>query len=214
MCIRDRYFHHQKLDRIIDKAREFELPIIIYTEGGGGRPGDVDVKTQVAGLHVPTFANWASLSGRSIKIAINNGFCFAGNAALFGSSDFRIATKNSWVGMAGPAMIEGGGLGKFAPEEIGPIQNHKPNGVVDVVVEDEAEATKLAKKLLSYFQGSEKAFEFNDQKMLRNALPDDRRYTYEIREILKLIADKESLIEIKKDYGLSLIHISEPTRPC
>ena len=199
------YFHHQKLDRIIDKAREFELPIIIYTEGGGGRPGDVDVKTQVAGLHVPTFANWASLSGRSIKIAINNGFCFAGNAALFGSSDFRIATKNSWVGMAGPAMIEGGGLGKFAPEEIGPIQNHKPNGVVDVVVEDEAEATKLAKKLLSYFQGSEKAFEFNDQKMLRNALPDDRRYTYEIREILKLIADKESLIEIKKDYGSAIV---------
>ena len=199
------YFHHQKLDRIIDKAREFELPIIIFTEGGGGRPGDVDVKTQVAGLHVPTFANWASLSGGSIKIAINNGFCFAGNAALFGSSDFRIATKNSWVGMAGPAMIEGGGLGKFAPEEIGPIQNHKPNGVVDVVVEDEAEATKLAKKLLSYFQGSEKAFEFNDQKMLRNALPDDRRYTYEIREILKLIADKESFIEIKEDYGRAIV---------
>ena len=139
------YFHHQKLDRIIAKAREFELPIIIYTDGGGGRPGDVDVKTQVAGLHVPTFANWASLSGRSIKIAINNGFCFAGNAALFGSSDLRIATKNSWVGMAGPAMIEGGKLGKFAPEEIGPIQNHKPNGVVDIDVEDEAEATKLAK---------------------------------------------------------------------
>ena len=96
--------------------------------------------------------------------------------------------------MAGPAMIEGGGLGKFAPEEIGPIQNHKPNGVVDVVVEDEAEATKLAKKLLSYFQGSEKAFELNDQKMLRNALPDDRRYTYEIREIFKFIAVKESFI--------------------
>ena len=108
--------------------------------------------------------------------------------------------------MAGPAMIEGGGLGKFAPEEIGPIQNHRPNGVVDVVVEDEAEATKLAKKLLSYFQGSEKAFEFNDQKMLRNALPDDRRYTYEIREILKLIADKESLIEIKKDYGRAIVN--------
>ena len=199
------YFHHQKLDRIIEKAKKFDLPVIIFTEGGGGRPGDVDVITQVAGLHVPSFANWASLSGDSVKIAVNNGYCFAGNAALFGSSDFKIATKNSWIGMAGPAMIEGGGLGKFLPEEIGPIEVHKTNGVVDVVVDNEKEATLCAKKLLSYFQGRKTNYEENDQENLKKILPDDRRYSYEVREILKTIADKDSFFEVKKDYGKSVL---------
>jgi len=192
------YFHHQKLDRIIDKAKKFDLPVIIFTEGGGGRPGDVDVVTQVAGLHVPSFASWASLSGKSLKIAVNNGYCFAGNAALFGSSDFKIATKNSWIGMAGPAMIEGGGLGKFMPEEIGPIEVHKTNGVVDVVVDDEKEATFCAKKLLSYFQGRKTNYKENDQERLKKILPDDRRYSYEVREIIETIADKDSFFEVKK----------------
>ena len=114
-------FHHMKLDRICDQAKKFELPIIIFTEGGGGRPGDTDVLIQIAGLHIPSFSSWAQLSGTSLKIAVNNGYCFAGNAALFGCSDFRIATKTSWIGMAGPAMIEGAGLGVFEPTDIVPF---------------------------------------------------------------------------------------------
>ena len=199
------YFHHMKLDRICEKAKKYKLPIVIFTEGGGGRPGDTDINTSIAGLHVPTFALWGSLTGRCLRIAINNGFCFAGNAALFGCADIRIATKNSWIGMAGPAMIEGGGLGKFLPEEIGPIEVHKTNGVVDVVVSDEKEATFCAKKLLSYFQGRKIDYKENNQESLRKIMPDDRRYSYEVREVLEIIADKESFFEVKKDYGKSIL---------
>ena len=198
-------FHHQKLDRICDKAKEFKLPIIIFTEGGGGRPGDVDVLTQIAGLHVPSFANWASLENQCLRIGITNGYCFAGNAALFGASDIRIATKNSNIGMAGPAMIEGGGLGKFSPKDIGNVADHLKNGVVDIEAKDEAEATELAKKILSYFQGSVDVFECADQESLKTILPDDRRYSYEIRDIIKTIADIDSFIELKKAYGKSLL---------
>ena len=116
------FFHHQKLDRICEKAEEFSLPVVIFTEGGGGRPGDTDVTTQIAGLHIPSFSTWARLTGKCLKIAVNNGYCFAGNAVLFGCSDFMIATKQSWIGMAGPAMIEGGGLGVYDPKEIGPAE--------------------------------------------------------------------------------------------
>ena len=147
------YFHHMKLDRICEKAKKYKLPIVIFTEGGGGRPGDTDITTSIAGLHVPTFALWGGLTGRCLRIAINNGFCFAGNAALFGCADIRIATKNSWIGMAGPAMIEGGGLGSYSPKEIGPSEVNEKNGVIDLVAKDEAEATDFAKKILSYFQG-------------------------------------------------------------
>lgn len=199
------FFHHQKLDRITDKAKEYQLPIIIFTEGGGGRPGDVDVATQIAGLHIPSFANWASLSGRCLRIAVNNGYCFAGNAALFGCSDFRIATKDSWIGMAGPAMIEGGGLGKYDPKDIGPVKDHELNGVVDIVAKDETEATRLARKLLSYFQASLTDYSSINQDGLRAIMPQDRRYTYEVRDIIKIISDTDTFIETKEKYGKSIV---------
>jgi acetyl-CoA carboxylase carboxyltransferase component len=197
-------FHHLKLDRICDQAKEFELPIVIFTEGGGGRPGDTDVLIQMAGLHIPSFSTWAQLTGSSLKIAVNNGYCFAGNAALFGCSDFRIATKTSWIGMAGPAMIEGGGLGVFEPTDIGPVSVHEQNGVVDYIADNEEEATLIAKKLLSYFQGSVSEFSVCDQEILRNIMPEDRRYTYEVRDIINTIADEGSFLELKKNYGQSI----------
>ena len=147
------FYHHKKLDRICELARELRLPVVMYTEGGGGRPGDTDVTTNFAGLDVNSFYTWAALSGVVPRIAVNNGYCFAGNAALFGCADFTIATRSSWIGMAGPAMIEGGGLGKFQPTEIGPIEVQEKNGVVDIVADDEADATRIARQLLSYFQG-------------------------------------------------------------
>ena len=198
-------FHHLKLDRICDQAKKFELPIIIFTEGGGGRPGDTDVLTQIAGLHIPSFSSWAQLTGSSLKIAVNNGYCFAGNAALFGCSDFRIATKTSWIGMAGPAMIEGGGLGVFVPTDIGPMSVHEKNGVVDYVATNEEEATLIAKKLLSYFQGSIEDFAVGDQEILQNIMPEDRRYTYEIRDIINTVSDQDSFLELRKKYGASIV---------
>ena len=198
-------FHHMKLDRICDQAKKFELPIIIFTEGGGGRPGDTDVLIQIAGLHIPSFSTWAQLSGTSLKIAVNNGYCFAGNAALFGCSDFRIATKTSWIGMAGPAMIEGGGLGVFEPTDIGPVSVHEQNGVVDYVAENEEEATEIAKQILSYFQGPVSKFSINDQEILRNIMPEDRRYTYEVRDIIKTVADIDSFLELKRNFGQSIV---------
>ncbi|MCP4667698.1 MAG: biotin carboxylase, partial [Deltaproteobacteria bacterium] len=127
------FYHHKKLDRIFELAEHLELPVVMYTEGGGGRPGDTDVTTHIAGLNITSFYTWARLSGLAPRIAVNNGFCFAGNAVLFGCADMTIATRNSWIGMAGPAMIEGGGLGDFKPTEIGPIDVQEKNGVVDIV---------------------------------------------------------------------------------
>ena len=199
------YFHHMKLDRICEKAKKYKLPIVIFTEGGGGRPGDTDITTSIAGLHVPTFALWGGLTGRCLRIAINNGFCFAGNAALFGCADIRIATKNSWIGMAGPAMIEGGGLGSYSPKEIGPSEVNEKNGVIDLVAKDEAEATDFAKKILSYFQGDLVDWKVEDQAQLKDIMPKNRKWSYPIRNIINIISDKDTFIELKQMYGKSIV---------
>jgi acetyl-CoA carboxylase carboxyltransferase component len=199
------YFHHKKLDRILKLAAEQGLPVVMYTEGGGGRPGDTDVEVQIAGLNLMTFSAWAGLSGKVPRIAVNNGYCFAGNAALFGCADIRIATRQSWIGMAGPAMIEGGGLGSFAPKDIGPIELQLNNGVVDIVADDEAAATLLAKQLLACFQGDVTEWQSADPSQLLSLLPEDRRYTYNVRRIIETLVDKDSFIELQRSYGAGII---------
>jgi acetyl-CoA carboxylase carboxyltransferase component len=199
------FFHHKKLDRICELAQELKLPLVMYTEGGGGRPGDTDVTTQVAGLDIRSFSTWAGLSGKVPRIAVNNGYCFAGNAALFGCADFTIATRKSWIGMAGPAMIEGGGLGKFEPTDIGPIEVQEKNGVVHIVAEDEAHATGMARQLLSYFQGPVADWTVSSQESLRDVVPLDRRWAYPVRRVIETIADVGSFMELQRIYGRSII---------
>ena len=199
------YFHHHKLDRILEVAAQWSLPVVMYTEGGGGRPGDTDVQVSMAGLNVESFKAWASLNRVVPRIAVNNGYCFAGNAALFGCADIRIATKSSSIGMAGPAMIEGGGLGSFKAVEIGPIEVQSCNGVVDLVADNEAHATQLAQKALSYFQGLSASWSSKSQSQLRDAIPQERRQAYKVRDVLDIVVDNDSLFELQVDYADALI---------
>jgi acetyl-CoA carboxylase carboxyltransferase component len=199
------YFHHRKIDRLLGLAAEGDLPIVMYTEGGGGRPGDTDVLVSMAGLNVPTFHRWAALAGKVPRIAVNHGYCFAGNAALFGAADLRIATEASCIGMAGPAMIEGGGLGSWKPQDIGPVSVHRKNGVVDIVVADEAEATAMAKRVLACVQGPLSDWQSYDQTELPALMPTNRRYAFDTRKILHHLFDIGSLIETRPDMGRAIV---------
>lgn len=199
------FYHHQKLDRILEVAGKRKLPVIMYTEGGGGRPGDTDVTVVNSGLQCASFGTWAGLSGIVPRVSVANGYNFAGNAALFGAGDITIATKSSWVGMAGPAMIEGGGLGNFKPTEIGPIEVQSENGVVDIVADDEAHAAVLAKQVVGYFQSSSSTWQSPNAERLRTVLPEDRRMTYSVREVIQHLADKDSFLELKASYGGAIV---------
>src|SRR5207248_1479254 len=157
--------NHRKKDRLFELAARWRLPVVFFTEGGGGRPGDTD-GAGVAGLDCWAFNYWGRLSGLVPLVGVNSGRCFAGNAALLGCCDVVIATANSSIGMGGPAMIEGGGLGVFHPDQVGPMHVQVPSGVVDVAVADEAEAVRVAKQYLGYFQGPVGAWECADQRLL------------------------------------------------
>ncbi len=203
------FFHHQKLDRILAVAKEQSLPVIMFTEGGGGRPSDTDVTTVNSGLQCTSFGAWAGLSGCVPRIAVANGYNFAGNAALFGAADITIATQSSWIGMAGPAMIEGGGLGSFKPTDIGPIDVQSSNGTVDIVAENEEHAASLALKVLSYFQAApiqtSGTVQANDQGELQCALPENRRQTYAVRAIIDCLCDLNSVTELRPEFGKSIV---------
>jgi acetyl-CoA carboxylase carboxyltransferase component len=196
--------NHQKKDRMLHIAEKWRLPIVFFTEGGGGRPGDTDAQS-AGGLNTTTFWMFAKMSGLVPLVGINSGRCFAGNAALLGCCDVIIATENSSIGMGGPAMIEGGGLGVFHPDEVGPVSVQAPNGVIDVVVKDEEEAVATAKKYLGYFQGTWPTWDCADQRLLRRAIPENRLRVYDVRSVIDTLADTGSVLEIRKQFGPGMI---------
>ena len=196
--------NHYKQDRMFELAQRFKLPLVLYGEGGGGRPGEDYIGPRVA-VDTHTFTTFSQLSGLVPLVAVVNGRCFAGNTALVACSDVIIATEGSTLGMGGPAMIEGGGLGIYTPEEVGPMSTQVPNGVVDILVRDEDEATDVAKKYLSYFQGAIAAWDTPDQRLLRHAVPENRLRLYNMRDIVHTIADKGSVLEIREKFGVGII---------
>lgn len=195
--------NHQKTDRLLGLALKHGLPVVLFAEGGGGRPGDTDLPI-VAGLHVPTFASFARLNGQVPVVGIAAGRCFAGNAALLGCCDVIIATRDSNIGMGGPAMVEGGGLGTFRPEQIGPAGVQHGNGVIDVLVADEAEAVAVARRYLSYFQGPLAGAVAPDPLLLRDVVPENRLRVYDSRAALRGIVDQDSLLELRTGFGVGI----------
>ena len=193
---------------LIERQR---LPTVFFAEGGGGRPGDTDAPG-VSGLDVMAFHLWGRLSGVAPRVGVTNGRCFAGNAAILGCCDLVIATEGSNIGMGGPAMIEGGGLGVVAPEEIGPLDVQVANGVVDVAVADEAEAVAVAKQFLSYFGPRRTGWTCDDQSLLRSIVPEQRTRIYDIREVITGLADLDSVLELRPRLRAGNDHVTDPRR--
>jgi acetyl-CoA carboxylase carboxyltransferase component len=196
--------NHLKKDRLFDVAERRRLPVVLFAEGGGGRPGDVDMPI-VAGLDCRAFALFAGLSGLVPLVGIASGYCFAGNAALLGCCDVVIATEDSSIGMGGPAMIEGGGLGVHDPGDVGPIDMQYGNGVVDLRVAGEREAVAAARRYLSYFRGSSEPGAVADRDRLRGLIPEERKRVYDVRRVVEALFDQGSVLELRGGFAAGML---------
>jgi methylmalonyl-CoA carboxyltransferase 12S subunit len=195
---------HHKSDRLLGLIEELRLPVVFFAEGGGGRPTDSDYPV-VSALDVRTFALWAGLSGVVPRIAIVAGRCFAGNAVIAGSSDILIATRDSTMGVAGPAMVSGAGLGDYPPEQIGPATVMTANGVIDVLVDDEAEAVRVAMQLTGLFAGAVPGGVAADQSLLGDMLPEREREAYDVRPIITTLADADSVVFLRERFAPEMV---------
>jgi acetyl-CoA carboxylase carboxyltransferase component len=198
------YLGHRKKDRLFELIERMRLPTIFFAEGGGGRPGDTDYPV-VSALDTRAFALWAKLSGLVPRIAVVKGRCFAGNAVIAGCSDLIVATEDSSIGMGGPAMIAGGGLGEVDPDDVGPSDVQSRNGVIDLLVADEAEAVAAAKRLLGYFQGAVADFEEPDQTRLRELVPERERRAYKVQPIIETLADAGSVTFLRERWAPEMV---------
>ncbi|MEM6748528.1 MAG: carboxyl transferase domain-containing protein [Pseudomonadota bacterium] len=199
-------FGHQKTDRLFDVAAELNVPIIFLAEGGGGRPNDVDFQEIIrSGLGVTTFHHFARHKSSAPNITMVSGFCFAGNAAIFGAGDIKIATRNAWIGLGGPAMIEGGGLGVVEPTDIGPAAMQAEHGLIDILVEDDVEACEKIREVMTYFGQPAETCEAGDSRVLRHAVPENRKRVYDMRALITDLADTDGFLELRPRFGLGMI---------
>jgi acetyl-CoA carboxylase carboxyltransferase component len=196
--------NHEKKDRLFEIVKRLKVPVVFFTEGGGGRPGDTD-RAVVTGLNTNAFLEFARLGGLVPTIGIAAGRCFAGNAALLGCCDVVIACEGSSIGMGGPAMIEGGGLGVVSPDDVGPASMHAIAGSVDAVVPDEAAAVEIARHLLSFVQGTLATFDAADQSGLRSILPTSRRRAYDVRTLIEHLFDTDTVVELRAEFGRGIV---------
>ena len=198
-------YGHEKTDRMMELADELSVPLIFHCEGAGGRSSDIHGPTSAGHPHVRTWEKMAALSGTVPMIGITAGWCYAGNAAILGVTDLVIATEDALIAMGGPATIEGTDMGVFLPEEVGPISDLAPAGSVDIVVKDQDEAIATSKKLLSYFQGSIPPGPHADQRLLRHVIPENHKRAYDVRELIRLLADEDSVLELRPEFGISAV---------
>ena len=80
--------NHLKKDRMFEIAEQRGLPVVLFSEGGGGRPGDTDYAI-VAGLDCRAFQYFAELSGKVPLVGVNSGRCFAGNRSEEHTSELQ-----------------------------------------------------------------------------------------------------------------------------
>ncbi|MES2631533.1 MAG: carboxyl transferase domain-containing protein [Pseudomonadota bacterium] len=198
------FIGHKKLDRLFELAEQFRQPLVLFTEGGGGRALDTD---NFAGVNLanPTFWKLGRLSGLVPMVGIVSGPCFAASAAILGCCDVTIAARNASIGMGGPVMIEGAGLGRVKTSDVGPAAMHAETGVVDVLVDDEAQAVEVAKRYLAFFQGSVDQWSCDGQEPLREVIPERRTRVYEIRDVIRRLADTGSTLELRAQFGRGVV---------
>ena len=194
--------NHAKMTRMFEHSERHRLPVICWLDGGGARPHDMRVEGRGSSA---TFVVFARLSGLVPTIGILPGRAFAGHANLAGMCDVLIATRDSSMGMAGPPLVEAALGLKLTPEEIGPAAVHVASGVIDILVDDEAEAVAKARQYFAYFGPAAPAGTAPDAHALRDVVPESARRAYDVRKVINLLADVGSVLELKPSYGRAVV---------
>ena len=196
------YTHgHYKQEPVHELVRGFLAPLVLFSEGEGRPYGNLEG----VGMDASVFTDFARLSGLVPLVGVNTGDCFAGNATLLACCDVIIATENSTIGVSGPAVVEASGMGTHSLQEIGSTSVQARNGNVDILVKDDAAAVAAVKKYLGYFQGPIEPGEAPDQRRMRHIIPENRVRTYDMREIIDTLADEDSVLEIRREFGIGVI---------
>ena len=203
-----------------DLALTYKMPLVRLHEGGGGSvAGPAKRKNRgYGGDPVFSRSRFKSVADTLKEIPVISAALgpVAGlPAARFVASHFRVMTrKTAQLLVAGPAVVERAFGKQMTKEELGGSHIHRLNGVTDNVADSEEEAFIQIKQFLSYMpqsiyelterRDSEDPIDRKEEELL-SIIPKDRQKSYEMRDIVTMVSDKDSFFEMTKFFGRGII---------
>ncbi|MCX2976923.1 acyl-CoA carboxylase subunit beta [Candidatus Marimicrobium litorale] len=205
----------RKMGRLIDRAVDAGQPLLMLLEGGGHRIQDGMNAAHFAAAS-PVFNNLARTSGWVPNVVAIMGQGFAGPTAYAALADFVVMIRDrSTMGMAGPALVKAGTGEDIDAQSLGgsPRQADE-NGLADLAVEDESACFVAIRRFLSYLPEhaggplpvhtcTDPVDRSGDE--LLDLVSASSRRVYDMRKVIDVIADQDSVFELKPDYARNMI---------
>ena len=197
-------------------AVQYKVPLVRMLEGGGGsvkssgkRGGGGGAGDSVFGE--PRFKIICDAMGEVPVVSMAGGAVAGFPAGRMAASHFSVMSRETaQILVAGPKVVERALGVDLTKDELGGAHIHAKSGVVDNVAENEEEALQQCRTFLSYLPGSvyerTPKYERDDdpermEEELISAVPRDSKKVFNIREVIKMIVDRDSFFEIGKDFG-------------
>jgi len=199
-------------------AARYKLPLVRLLEGGGGSVKGSGRRGGTVGEPVyaqPRFKIIADVMGKVPIVSAAMGAVAGFPAGRLVASHFSVMTRHTaQVLIGGPALVERALGVRLTKEELGGVDVHSISGIVDNIAEDEYDAFRQIRQFLSYLPSNvwQRAprldCEDTPQRMeqeLLDIVPQDSNAPFDMRAIIEMVMDTDSVFEIGATYGPSQI---------
>jgi acetyl-CoA carboxylase carboxyltransferase component len=205
--------HAKKITRLQDLALKAGAPLVAINDSGGAR---IQEGVDALGGYGEIFRRNVKASGVIPQISAIMGPCAGGAVYSPSLTDFvGMVDGSSFMFLTGPKVVKTVTFEDISTEELGGAVTHgNETGVSHFVWEDDKEGIEYIKKILSYMPSNNRenppVVETDDEldRMdtdFHDAVPDDTSKAYDVRNIVELVADRDSFMEVHKGWAENIV---------
>lgn len=204
--------HSAKIAAVIELAGRMRVPVIGLLDSAGARLHEGSALSRPFNR---IFINQSIYSGVVPQIQVLLGPCAAGQGYSPMLSDFLIMTeRTAYMWLGGPRLTRAATGEDIDDQVVGSALSNMRCGQCDLIADNDDDAIALAKRLLSYLPSNcdeNPPFVATDdpstrrEERLLNILPDSPRLTYDMHEIIELVVDRGSFLDLKDQFAPNII---------
>jgi acetyl-CoA carboxylase carboxyltransferase component len=204
--------HASKIVECLGAALKCGVPVVGFNDGGGAR---IQEGVEALSGYGRIFFHNTLLSGVVPQISIIAGPCAGGAAYSPALTDFIIMVdRTATMFIAGPDVIKAATGEAISEQDLGGAVVHaSTSGTIHFVAADEAHAIAIAKSLLAFLPSNnieappDLPFDgvVQDDPVLDDAVPEDPRSPYDVRDVIARLADDGSFLEIQREFAPNLV---------
>ncbi|MEC9431579.1 MAG: carboxyl transferase domain-containing protein [Pseudomonadota bacterium] len=205
----------RKMQQALRRSVREGAPLALLLDGGGHRI-QIGQNSRRYAPSTGLFQDLARLSGWAPMCAAMLGAGFAAPTNFSGLADLVTMVRGqSFMGLAGPALVKAGTGEDIDAQTLGGAEAQVDrNGIADLGCADEAEAIGALRRFLGYLptnagqpapvREAPPEDPARDEALL-DLVPSNTRRAYDMRKVVNLIADPDSVFELKPTYARNVL---------